>query len=324
MSARRPPRLRSAAARSGDGDDPLVMVTAYDAPGARMADDAGIDMILVGDSPGHGRARLRRHPAGDRRRHGPPHRGGRPGQALGRSSSPTCRGSATTCRSRTPSATPPQLIRAGAQAVKLEGGRKRLPMIEAIIDAEIPVMGHIGLTPQSVHAMGGFKVQGRKHDAALALVDDAKALAARRLLRHRARGRARRGRPHGHRGHRHPHHRHRRRPGTATARCSCSTTCSASRTASPRSSCAATPPSRPTARRALGAYADDVRTGPFPNADESYHLADDEADALGLYGRRRSRPPELCCFDLLSQVRLRRSGSRRGAYRPRRCGGQEC
>src|SRR5690606_36214970 len=54
---------------------------------------------------------------------------------------------------------------------------KRLPMISAIIDAEIPVMGHIGLTPQSVHAMGGFKVQGREHDAALALVEYARALA---------------------------------------------------------------------------------------------------------------------------------------------------
>ena len=71
-----------------------------------------------------------------------------------------------------------QLIRAGAQAVKLEGGRKRLPMIEALVDAEIPVMGHIGLTPQSVHAMGGFKVQGREHGAALELVADAKAIAA--------------------------------------------------------------------------------------------------------------------------------------------------
>jgi 3-methyl-2-oxobutanoate hydroxymethyltransferase len=69
-----------------------------------------------------------------------------------------------------------RLVRAGAQAVKLEGGRKRLPMVEAIMDAEIPVMGHIGLTPQSMHAMGGFKVQGRDVSAALALVDDAKAL----------------------------------------------------------------------------------------------------------------------------------------------------
>jgi 3-methyl-2-oxobutanoate hydroxymethyltransferase len=68
------------------------------------------------------------------------------------------------------------LVKAGAESVKLEGGRKRLPMIEAILDAEIPVMGHLGLTPQSMHAMGGFKVQGREVPAALALVDDAKAL----------------------------------------------------------------------------------------------------------------------------------------------------
>ena len=70
------------------------------------------------------------------------------------------------------------LIRAGAHSVKLEGGRKRLPVVDAILDAEIPVMGHLGLTPQSVHAMGGFKVQGKHHDAAMQLVADAKALAA--------------------------------------------------------------------------------------------------------------------------------------------------
>jgi 3-methyl-2-oxobutanoate hydroxymethyltransferase len=69
------------------------------------------------------------------------------------------------------------LVRAGAHSVKLEGGRKRLPMIECIRDAEIPVMGHIGLTPQSVHAMGGFKVQGRKAEAARRLVQAAKSLA---------------------------------------------------------------------------------------------------------------------------------------------------
>ncbi len=65
----------------------------------------------------------------------------------------------------------------GAQAVKLEGGRKRVPMVEAIVDAEIPVMGHIGLTPQSVRAMGGFKVQARTSEAAVQLVSAAKALA---------------------------------------------------------------------------------------------------------------------------------------------------
>jgi 3-methyl-2-oxobutanoate hydroxymethyltransferase len=69
------------------------------------------------------------------------------------------------------------LIRAGAAAVKLEGGRKRLDAIAAIIDSEIPVMGHIGLTPQSTHAMGGFRVQARELEAARSLLDDAKALA---------------------------------------------------------------------------------------------------------------------------------------------------
>ena len=70
------------------------------------------------------------------------------------------------------------LVRAGAQAVKLEGGRARLGVVEAIIRAEIPVMGHLGLTPQSVLAMGGFRVQGKSVDAATALLDAAKALEA--------------------------------------------------------------------------------------------------------------------------------------------------
>ena len=71
-----------------------------------------------------------------------------------------------------------KLVRAGAQAVKLEGGRARLGVVEAIIRAEIPVMGHLGLTPQSVLAMGGFRVQGKAVDAAAALLDAAKALEA--------------------------------------------------------------------------------------------------------------------------------------------------
>ena len=153
----------------------MVMLTAYDAPSARMVDAAGADMILVGDSVAmvvlgyddtlqvtvddmahHVAAVARTKPAalivGDL-----------PWLSYHVSIEETVRNAAT-------------LIRAGAQAVKLEGGRKRVPAIEALIDAEIPVMGHIGLTPQSVHAMGGFKVQGRETSAALALIDDAKAL----------------------------------------------------------------------------------------------------------------------------------------------------
>ena len=158
------------------GAEPLVMLTAYDAPGARMVDAAGADMILVGDSVAmvvlgyddtlqvtvddiahHTAAVARTKPraliVGDL-----------PWMSYHVSVEDTVRNAAV-------------LIRAGAECVKLEGGRKRLPMIEALLDAEIPVMGHIGLTPQSVHAMGGFRVQGRETSEALALIDDAKALA---------------------------------------------------------------------------------------------------------------------------------------------------
>jgi len=169
------PAIRARKVR--DGSEPLVMVTAYDAPGARMADEAGVDVILVGDSlamvvlgyddtlqvtiddmahhvAAVARAKPRALVVGDL-----------PWLSYHVSVEDTVRNAA-------------RLVRAGAQAVKLEGGRKRVGAIAAIVDAEIPVMGHIGLTPQSVHAMGGFKVQGKQHAAALALVDDAKALEA--------------------------------------------------------------------------------------------------------------------------------------------------
>jgi 3-methyl-2-oxobutanoate hydroxymethyltransferase len=179
MSPTRPvkvtvPSVRARKVRTGS--EPLVMVTAYDAPGARMADEAGVDLILVGDSLAmvvlgyddtlqvtvadmahHTAAVARAKPSalivGDL-----------PWMSYHVSVAETVHNAA-------------ELIRAGAQAVKLEGGRKRLPMVEALVDAEIPVMGHLGLTPQSVHAMGGFKVQGREQEAALRLVADAKALA---------------------------------------------------------------------------------------------------------------------------------------------------
>jgi 3-methyl-2-oxobutanoate hydroxymethyltransferase len=61
----------------------------------------------------------------------------------------------------------------GAEAVKIEGGRKRARLVERLVEAEIPVMGHLGLTPQSVHVMGGYKVQGRTPDAAAELLEDA-------------------------------------------------------------------------------------------------------------------------------------------------------
>jgi 3-methyl-2-oxobutanoate hydroxymethyltransferase len=153
------------------------MVTAYDEPGARIVSNAGVDILLVGDSVAntvlghqdtlhvdidvmvhHVTAVANAHPrcmvVGDM-----------PWMSYHLSTDDAVRNAA-------------KLIRAGAQAVKLEGGRARLPVIEAIIRAEIPVMGHLGLTPQSVLAMGGFKVQARNITAADALLDAAKSLEA--------------------------------------------------------------------------------------------------------------------------------------------------
>jgi 3-methyl-2-oxobutanoate hydroxymethyltransferase len=67
---------------------------------------------------------------------------------------------------------------AGAEAVKLEGGRKQAPLVERLVQGEIPVMGHIGLTPQAVHMLGGYRVQGKSVEAGRALLDDAQALVA--------------------------------------------------------------------------------------------------------------------------------------------------
>jgi 3-methyl-2-oxobutanoate hydroxymethyltransferase len=64
----------------------------------------------------------------------------------------------------------------GAEAVKFEGGRKRAGLVQRLVEAEIPVLGHIGLTPQSIHAMGGYRVQGRTLDSASELLADAEAL----------------------------------------------------------------------------------------------------------------------------------------------------
>ncbi len=163
---------------------PLVMVTAYDAPGARMAHEAGVDLILVGDSVAmvvlghddtlqvstediahHTGAVARGLKTSSAEHRVPMIVADLPWMSYHTGRHDAVRNAAT-------------LIRAGAHSVKLEGGRKRLGVIEAVLDAEIPVMGHLGLTPQSVHAMGGFKVQGKEHDAALGLVADAKALAA--------------------------------------------------------------------------------------------------------------------------------------------------
>lgn len=166
------PALR---ARKGSGP-PLVMVTAYDAPSARIADDAGVDLILVGDSVAMavlGYEDTLQVTVDDMAHHVAAVARARP-RPLVVADLPWLSyhtGPADAVRNAG------RLVRAGASAVKLEGGRKRLPVVEALVDAEIPVMGHLGLTPQSVLAIGGFKVQGRALRAARAIVEDAAALA---------------------------------------------------------------------------------------------------------------------------------------------------
>ena len=159
------------------GKTKLTMVTAYDAPTARIADRAGADMILVGDSLAQvvlGYEDTLSVTVDDMVHHTAAVTRARP-QALVIGDMPwlsyhlsvedAVRNAGRFIRE------------AKAGAVKLEGGRKRLPVISAILAAEIPVMGHLGLTPQSVHTFGGYKVQGKNERAARELIADAQALA---------------------------------------------------------------------------------------------------------------------------------------------------
>jgi len=155
---------------------PIVMVTAYDAPGARLADEAGVDSILVGDSLGmtvlgFGSTLpvtmddMVRHTAAVVRA---------TSRALVVADMPFGSYQASPDDAVTNAAR--LLAEGGAAAVKVEGGVAVAHLVDRLVSAGIPVMGHIGLTPQSVHAFGGYKVQGRDTDAALALVGDALAL----------------------------------------------------------------------------------------------------------------------------------------------------
>ncbi|MFZ5590895.1 MAG: 3-methyl-2-oxobutanoate hydroxymethyltransferase [Bacillota bacterium] len=155
---------------------PLTMLTAYDFPTARLVDAAGIDAILVGDSLGNvvlgyestipvtmedmlhhvkavTRAVKRAMVVADM-----------PFLSYHISVEESVRNAG-------------RMLQEGlAQAVKLEGGREVLPQVKAIVSAGIPVMGHLGLTPQSIHQLGGYKVQGKDEAAARKLLDDALAL----------------------------------------------------------------------------------------------------------------------------------------------------
>ena len=160
------------------GGPKLKVVTAYDTPSAQIADQAGADIILVGDTLAHvvlgfedtlpATVDIMVHHTAAVARAKPAALvlGDLPWLSFHISVEETVRNAG-------------RLMREGrAEAVKLEGGSKRLPMVEALLSAEIPVMGHLGLTPQSIHAMGGYRVQGRGVEAARELVEDARALAA--------------------------------------------------------------------------------------------------------------------------------------------------
>lgn len=157
---------------------PITALTAYDYATARLVDEAGIDLILVGDSLAQvvlgydstlpvtmdemlhhtravRRAVKRAIVAAD--------------MPYGSYHVSVQEGVANAARF---------MKEAGAEAVKIEGGANRVELVERLTDAEIPVIGHLGLTPQSVHRMGGYKVQGKSITAADALLKDALALEA--------------------------------------------------------------------------------------------------------------------------------------------------
>jgi 3-methyl-2-oxobutanoate hydroxymethyltransferase len=158
------------------GAHPLVMVTAYDAPTARIADQAEVDLILVGDSVATAVlgyedtlqvtvADMAHHVAAvARARPRPLLVADLPWLSYHTSPDDALLNAAV-------------LVRAGAKAVKLEGGRRRLGAVRSLVEAEIPVMGHLGLTPQSVHVLGGYRVQAKEPAAAQALVEESMALA---------------------------------------------------------------------------------------------------------------------------------------------------
>ena len=155
---------------------PITMITAYDYPTARLADEAGIPVILVGDSLGmvvlgydstlpvtvedmihHGSAVMR----------GAEHAHVVVDMPFG--SYQAGWKSAMRNASRIMQET-------GCSAVKLEGGQRSAEIVKRLVEAGIPVMGHVGLTPQSVNAMGGYKIQGRTPRDAVRVLSDAKAL----------------------------------------------------------------------------------------------------------------------------------------------------
>ncbi|SDH06685.1 ketopantoate hydroxymethyltransferase [Alteribacillus persepolensis] len=154
--------------------DPIAMMTAYDAPSAKAAAKAGVDMILVGDSVGmavHGYDSTIPVTLEDMLLHSKAVRRGAP-ETFVVTDLPflTYQGDF----SETLQAVKQLLQEANVQAVKLEGAKRTLSTIQRLSEAGVPVIGHLGLTPQSVGVLGGYKVQGRTEEAAKQLIEESK------------------------------------------------------------------------------------------------------------------------------------------------------
>jgi 3-methyl-2-oxobutanoate hydroxymethyltransferase len=166
------PSLRSSKQRG----ERLVCLTAYDYPTARLLDEAGIDVILVGDSLGnvvlgYGNTvpvtldEILIHLKAVRRA---------VQRALLVADMPY--GSFHVGEDEAVRNALRLVKEGGAEAIKLEGGHKRVPLVKRLVDEEISVMGHIGLTPQSINQLGAYRVQGKTPKAAQQLIDDARAM----------------------------------------------------------------------------------------------------------------------------------------------------
>src|SRR6266446_1252847 len=169
---------KSSAADSQENPKKIVCLTAYDYPTARLLDEAGVDVILVGDSVamvalGYDSTlpvtldEMIHHARAVRR--GTKHALLVADMPFGSYHSDTAESLRNAVRF---------VKEAGVEAVKVEGGERRLELIARLTEAEIPVMGHIGLTPQSVNALGGYRVQGKTTDSAEQLLRDARAVEA--------------------------------------------------------------------------------------------------------------------------------------------------
>jgi 3-methyl-2-oxobutanoate hydroxymethyltransferase len=154
----------------------ITCLTAYDYPTARLLDEAGVDVLLVGDSLGMvvlGHESTLPVTIEDMLHHAAAVRRGAK-RALVVADMPY--GSYHTDTAESLRNAVRFVKEAGVEAVKIEGGERRLELIVRLTEAEIPVMGHVGLTPQSVNALGGYRVQGKTVDAAEQLLRDARAV----------------------------------------------------------------------------------------------------------------------------------------------------